>query len=108
MPLGAWARFHLVFGIEALALFVAGPMTLGLVLGEDVLTSAAQVVVYGLSVIVAVLSFTQLGWLARRRSILHPDPERDARREAIRENVRREIAEIERQARTARETPPAS
>ena len=107
--IGAWARFHLVFAIEALALFLAGPLTLSLILGEDVLTSTAQMVVYGLAVIVAVLSFTQLGWFARRGSILRSDPDRDARREAIRENVRREIAEIEQQARAARpDLPPAS
>lgn len=108
VPLCTWARMHLVNAVGALAGLLSAMVTLSLVFGEDVLTSAPQRLFYGFAVVGAMLVLGYFWRISVHGFPPRPDPERDARREAVRENVRREIAEIERQARTARETPPAS
>lgn len=104
---GRWAAGVLLFELIYVSGLVVALALIGTALGEGSLTSGDQRIVAFVAVL--ILAAIVVGGRAWRSLRARGEAvERDARREAIRENVRREIAEIERQARTARETPPAS
>ncbi len=81
------------------ACLVAFSIVLDVVLGGAPVETWAQRTVVAVSVVVVAAGVRTLVGESRGRFAPRPDPERDARRAAIREDVRREIAEIERRAR---------
>ncbi len=106
--LRAWAVLVVPYAAGLVALGTAIMVGSGVVLGDGLLQTGVQRVAFGVAAAGAIATIAHLTWSGRHGFPPRPDPDRDARREAIRENVRREIEEIERQARTARETPPTS
>ena len=105
LSLGRWASGVLLFELTYVSGLVVVLASIGTALGEDSLTSTDQRIVASVAVLIlAAIVGGGRTWSTRRSR--DEGAERDTRREAIRENVRREIEEIERAAR--QQVPPAS
>lgn len=98
-PLAKWVLIEVLYSVGSATTLISAFVLIGALFGDDTLTSLTQMVAFG-----AATATAACFWFWMRRAARSPaftDPDGEDRRAAIRANVRREIEEIEKAARTS-------